>query len=263
MPETDLDLLIQAARESGDIAKTYFGNQPQVWNKADNAGPVTAADLAVNEMLERELQRARPDYGWLSEETEDHAGRLGTQSQFIVDPIDGTRAFIEGSRDWAHSIAIVKDGAVTAGVVYLPMRDLMFTASLGEGAFLNDAPLNVSPNADVSCATVLSSKVNFEGRFWRSGQTPTCKRHFRSSLAYRLSLVAQARFDAMLTLRPTWEWDIAAGALIVTEAGGTVSDHGGAALKFNNPAPHVAGVVAAGPVHADLVAGIAPLAPSA
>lgn len=263
MPETDLDLLVQAAKASGDIAKTYFGNTPQVWEKADDAGPVTAADLAVNEMLERELQRARSTYGWLSEETEDHADRLGTDSLFVVDPIDGTRAFIAGSRDWAHSIAVVTNGAVTAGVVYLPMRDLMFTATLGGGAFLNGARLDVSQNTDLARATVLSSKVNFEGRFWNSGETPIFKRHFRSSLAYRLSLVAQARFDAMLTLRPTWEWDIAAGALIVTEAGGTVSDHCGGPLRFNNIVPQVAGVVAAGPIHAELVAGIAPLAPSA
>ena len=263
MPETDLDLLTAAARASGDIAKGYFGNRPQVWDKADNAGPVTAADLAVNEMLENELQAARPDYGWLSEETEDHDARLSTESLFIVDPIDGTRAFIEGSNDWAHSIAVVKDGIVTAGVVYVPMHDLMFTATLGGGAFLNGKKLQTSNNADMSVATVLSSKANFEGRFWRDGKAPIAKRHFRSSLAYRLSLVAQARFDAMLTLRPTWEWDIAAGALMVTEAGGIVSNHCGDPLKFNNPMPHVAGVVAAGPVHADLVAGIAPLAPSA
>jgi len=263
LPETDLDLLIAAARESGDIAKTYFGNRPQVWDKADNAGPVTAADLAVNEMLERELQRARPAYGWLSEETEDHSARLDTDSLFVVDPIDGTRAFIEGSHDWAHSIAVVKDGIVKAGVVYVPMRDLMFTATLGGGAFLNGEKLQTSATAELADATVLSSKVNFEGRFWRDGKTPLAKRHFRSSLAYRLSLVAQARFDAMLTLRPTWEWDIAAGALMVAEAGGTVTTHCGGPLKFNNPVPNVAGVVAAGPVHADLVAGIAPLAPSA
>jgi len=146
LPETDLDLLVAAARESGDIAKSYFGNQPKIWDKADNAGPVTAADLAVNEMLERELQRARPAYGWLSEETEDHSARLGNESLFVVDPIDGTRAFIEGSRDWAHSIAVVKDGTVTAGVVYLPMRDMMFTATLGGGAYLNGEKLQTSAN---------------------------------------------------------------------------------------------------------------------
>ena len=263
MPETDLDLLTEAARASGDIAKGFFGQQPQVWDKADNAGPVTAADLAVNDMLTVALQRARPGYGWLSEETEDHSARLDADTLFIVDPIDGTRAFIAGSKDWAHSLAVVQNGEVTAGVVYLPMRDLMFSATRDGGAFLNGARLAVRDNATLSEAKVLSSKVNFEGRFWRNGRCPDFARHFRSSLAYRLSLVAQARFDAMITLRPTWEWDIAAGALIVAEAGGTVTDHSGAGLKFNNALPQVAGVVAGGPVHADLVAGIAPFAPSA
>ena len=252
MPETDLDLLIDAARQSGEIAKKFFKNDPDVTDKPDGAGPVTEADLAVNAMLESCLAAARPDYGWLSEETEDTTVRLSTKRQFVIDPIDGTRAFIEGHRDWAHALAVIEDGVVVTGVVYLPMRNLMFAATLGGGATLNGEPTQVT-DAALDGATVLGAKPNFDPKYWRDG-TPPIKRAFRSSLAYRLSLVAQGRFDGMMTLRPCWEWDIAAGALIAAEAGACVTDQAGQPLTFNNPHPQVPGVVTAGPqLHAGLI----------
>lgn len=249
MPATDLDLLIDVAKAAGDIARGFVDTRPKIWDKGGGAGPVTEADLAVNEMMAHRLQGARPDYGWLSEETEDDTSRLNTTRQFIVDPIDGTRAFIEGSRDWAHALAVLEQGQVTAAVVYLPMRDYMYTAGAGLGAFLNGDRLQVSAKQDLNGATVLSNKASFADKFWAAGAPPAgVERKFRSSLAYRLSLAAQGRFDAMMTLRPSWEWDIAAGALIVSEAGGNVTDQTGAPLRFNNPHPQVNGVVAGGAV---------------
>ena len=253
MPATDLALLVDAARKSGDIAKGFFGQNPDIWHKPDDAGPVTAADLAVNDMLLATLPAARPDYGWLSEETDDSTARLDTKRQFVVDPIDGTRAFIEGSKDWAHSLAIVENGAVTAAAVYLPMRDLMFTASVGEGATCNGSPIATAMQPVLNDATVLSHKANFNGKYWKGGCAPTIKKAFRSSLAYRLCLVADGTFDAMITFRPTWEWDIAAGTLIVSEAGGTCTTQAGQVMRFNNPKPQIAGVVAGGAVHAPLL----------
>lgn len=253
LPATDLSLLIEAARRSGEIAADYFGQSPDTWDKPDNAGPVTAADLAVDVMLQDTLRRARPDYGWLSEETEDDCARLERSRVFVVDPIDGTRAFINGSKDWAHSLAVVEAGQVTAAVVYLPMRDMMFVAARGGGATLNDAPIGVNATPDLSNPKVLTHKANFDARFWKDGQAPAMKAGFRSSLAYRLCLVANGHFDAMLTLRPTWEWDVAAGTLIVQEAGGIATQQTGAPVQFNNPHPQLAGLVAGGPVHALLV----------
>lgn len=263
MPETDLALLIGAARRSGEIAKRYFRQNPDVTDKPDGAGPVTAADLAVNAMLEGYLQAARPDYGWLSEETEDNADRLQCARQFIIDPIDGTRAFVDGNRDWAHSLAIVEDGRPVAAVVYLPMHDLMFAAHLEGGATLNGDTIRVTDPA-LNKAEILGARPNFDARFWKDGQVPPVKRAFRSSLAYRLCLVAQGRFDGMMTLRPSWEWDIAAGALIVQEAGGAVTDQHGATLRFNNPHPQVPGVLTAGArLHSDLLARLEPRHPKA
>lgn len=241
----DLSLLINAARASGEIAQRFWKRSPKTWEKTGGHGPVTEADLAVDAMLRETLLSQRPDYGWLSEETEDTQERLGAQKVFIVDPIDGTRAFIEGGRTWAHSLAIADNGRVTAAVVFLPVKDRMFEARAGGGAFLNGEKLAASARNAVEGATVLAARSNFETHHWRDG-APPMQRKFRSSLAYRLSLVGQGRYDAMLTLRDTWEWDIAAGTLIVQEAGGLVTDKHSNALAFNNPEPKLPGVLAAG-----------------
>ena len=108
MPASDLSLLIEAAEEAGRIATRYIGAPMEVREKSDGAGPVTEADLAVDAALAQILRAARPDYGWLSEETEDSADRLGAERVFIVDPIDGTRAFIDGDDIWAHSLAVAE-----------------------------------------------------------------------------------------------------------------------------------------------------------
>ena len=249
----DLELLVTAAREAGKIARGFFKSDAQVWEKSDNAGPVTEADLAVNQMLERTLPVARPDYGWLSEETEDDTSRRNKSRVFVIDPIDGTRAFIAGSDTWAHSLAIVEDGRPVAAVVYLPMLDKMYTASRDTPAKLNGQEMMVSGCTKISGATVLAAKPNFDQHHWR-GNVPDVEPAFRSSLAYRLALVAEGHFDAMLTLRPTWEWDVAAGSLLIAQAGGVVTGRHNEEPVFNNARPQLSGMVAAGPaVHKELI----------
>jgi myo-inositol-1(or 4)-monophosphatase len=252
LPENDLSLLIKAGQEAGEIAASYCGRDPKIWNKDDNAGPVTEADLAANAHLEAVLKTAQPDYGWLSEESEDTAARLSTKRQFVIDPIDGTRAFIEGSKDWAVSLAIVEDGTPIAGVVVMPRRGATYAAQRGGGATLNGEALRVSTQTDINNASVLTNKITMQADHWKGGAAPGFKRTFRSSLAFRMCLVAQGRFDAMMTLRPTWEWDIAAGAIIIAEAGGTVTDRKGGALRLNNAHPQVDGIVASGVLHGTL-----------
>ncbi len=259
MQGTDLDLLIDAAQASGEIAKRFFQNAPKTWDKADGAGPVTEADLAVNALLEDQLRTARPDYGWLSEESSDTIDRQDSENVFIIDPIDGTRSFIEGSRTWAHSLAIAKQGRITAAVVLLPMRDMLFTAELGGGTHLNHSAINVSKQAGFEGAQILATKPSLAAQHWKNETAPEFSRHHRPSLAYRLSLVAQGKFDAMLTLRPSWEWDIAAGALIVSEAGGTITDKTGASLVFNGIDPRLNGVVASNsPLHTEILTHLGP-----
>ncbi len=251
MPESDLDLLTDAAQKAGAIATSFFRASPKVWEKP-GLGPVTEADIAVDDMLRETLLSARPDFGWLSEETVDNADRLTTDCQFIIDPIDGTRAFIEGSKDWALSLAVVQGGTTKAAVVYLPAKDLLFAAGIGTGAMLNSTPIGVAKPTEP--ATLLTPRVSLDVTNWKDAQPPNVKRHFRSSLAYRMCLVAQGRFDGMMTLRPSWEWDIAAGQLIIQEAGGVVTDKTGAALCFNNKHPKLNGVIgASSALHTDIL----------
>ncbi|PVA09615.1 3'(2'),5'-bisphosphate nucleotidase CysQ [Pelagivirga sediminicola] len=257
MPARDLPLLIDAARAAGETATSFIGATVKRWDKPEDAGPVTEADLAVNDVLEAKLRSARPAYGWLSEESAHDPLRAAAPRTFIIDPIDGTRSFIDGSRAWAHALAVVDEGQVTAAVVYLPMLDLMYAAAAGMGATLNGVPIHASVTDSVEGATLLAARPMLEARHWR-GVVPAFKREHRPSLAYRLSLVAEGRFDAMLTLRKTWEWDVAAGDLILREAGAISTDRRGQLLRFNNAVPQVDGMVAAGPLlHRQMIGALA------
>jgi len=258
LPGRDLSLLIEAAREAGEIAGRYFRADPKVWDKGDGQGPVTEADLKIDGMLRKRLTNARPDFGWLSEETDDDRERLKARSVFIIDPIDGTRSFVAGRNTFAHSLAIARDGIVNFGVVYLPLLDLLYTASLGNGAFLNERRVTCSPQTSIANADVLVTKSQLDPALWPGG-VPELNRHFRSSLAYRLCLVAEGKFDGMLTLRDAWEWDIAAGTLICSEAGAVVSDRHNAPLRFNSAPAKTAGALVAGAdLHAQIMQHLHP-----
>ncbi|MCB1351631.1 MAG: 3'(2'),5'-bisphosphate nucleotidase CysQ [Rhodobacteraceae bacterium] len=258
MPEADLPLLITAAHAAGEIAMRHFAGDRAATEKPDAQGPVTEADLEVDRMLRDRLLAARPDYGWLSEESENDPARLDAERVFIVDPIDGTRAFVEGGKAWSHALAVAERGRVVAGVVFLPRLERTYSAAAGEGAVCNGEPIRVSRREVLTGAKVLVNATQLDPKFWPSG-VPAIERHFRSSLAYRMCLAAEGRYDAMLTFRDAWEWDIAAGDLIAREAGGRVTDRLGHAPVFNNPRPALPGVIAAPPeLHARLLAQTRP-----
>ena len=253
-PLEDLALIRDAVRQAGAIAKAaYIANDSKRWDKSDNS-PVTEADIAVNTLIQERLMAARPDYGWLSEETDDDAVRLGCERVFILDPIDGTRSFIAGHEDFAHSFAVAENGIVTAAIVHMPAKGLTFEATLGGGATLNGASITASSADVMEAATTLAAKPMMDQKHWPGG-VPPIKRSFRSSLAYRLSLVANGRFDAMFTFRPAWEWDVAAGHLICTEAGADVFDVQGGVPTYNSAGAKTAGMIACAPgLSADLKA---------
>lgn len=254
----DLALLQSAAEAAGDIALAHWGRDPQVWEKDAGQGPVTEADLAVDAMLRDRLGAARPGYGWLSEETADTPDRLGSDALFVVDPIDGTRAFIAGERGFAHALAVVRGARVTAAVVHLPAMDLSYAATAGGGAWCNGRAIAVAEPPIGREPRVLAARAQLAPDLWAGG-VPAVTRHFRPSLAWRLCLVAEGAFDATLTLRRTWHWDIAAASLIAHEAGAAVSDAAGRGLVFNTPDPASAGVVVAPPpLHRALVARLRP-----
>jgi len=251
----DLALLSAAAQGAGAIAARYFARGAKAWDKGGGQGPVTEADLAVNDYLHAQLTAERPAYGWMSEESDplNDLTRIGARATFIIDPIDGTRAFIDGQKSFAHALAVVIGGAPVAAVVHLPLLELTYTATVGGGAFLNGQPLQASARTALSGARVLATKPAFAAQHWPGG-IPEVERHFRPSLAWRLALVGEGAFDALITLRDAWDWDIAAAALIASEAGVIVSDRDGAPLRFNRPEAHNPGVLAAPrPLHDTLI----------
>ena len=251
---TDLALLEKAARIAGEIGLRHFRRGVVAWDKPDGHGPVTEADLEIDRALRAGLTAARPDYGWLSEESADDPARLSARRVFILDPIDGTRAFIARDRAWAHALAVVENGRVIAGVVHLPMLERTYAATLGGGATMNGAAIAASGRADPEGAKVLATAAMMQPAHWPGG-APRLERHFRASLAYRLCLVAEGRFDGMLTFRDTWEWDVAAGDLIAREAGARVSTPAGAEPVYNSARPFLPGLVAAAPMlHGALLA---------
>ena len=241
MPERDLDLLIGAAEAAGAVAKGFWRKDPKFWEKAPG-DPVGEADLAANTVLRERLCAARPDYGWMSEEDEDTPERRASDKVFIVDPIDGTKSFLKGEENWGVAAAVVEKGVVTAGVFVMPAKRVTYAAALGEGVTKNGVPIAIRPPAAIP--DVLTAKASFRSEHW-SGSVPEMERAFRPSLVYRFALVAEGRFDMTLTLRGAWEWDIAAGAILVSEAGGKAVDRYGAALVFNSLERRVDGAVAA------------------
>ena len=242
----DLALLSEAAAGAGVIAERHFGQGLKGREKPGGQGPVTDADIAVNDYLHARLMEARPGYGWMSEESAplENRARLGARAVFVIDPIDGTRAFIEGQKSFAHALAVVIAGKPVAAVVHLPLMGLTYRAIAGRGAWLNDLPLTASARGVVTGARVLATRPTLEPRHWPGG-VPLVQRHFRPSLAWRLALVGEGAFDAMITLRDAWDWDIAAAALIAAEAGALVTDRHGAPLRFNSEGALNAGVLAA------------------
>ena len=227
-PAEDLELLRSSAVAAGIIAAGYFRRDLKTWTKA-NASPVTEADITVDRYLHASLLAARPDYGWLSEETVDDGRRLDCRRVFIVDPIDGTRGFIRGDDSWTVSLAVVEDGIAIAGVVYAPVRDEMYEAARGGGARLNDEPLPRAPADQVPvipAAGAVHTQLQAAGLAYQRGA-------YLPSLAYRLAQVASGEFAAAGVRRGASDWDIAGAAAILFECGIGFEDVCAGPVRFN------------------------------
>jgi myo-inositol-1(or 4)-monophosphatase len=204
-------------------------------------------------MLKERLRTARAGYGWLSEETADNPDRLSRRRVFVVDPIDGTRAFIKKRPEFVTALAIVEDGAPVAGVVYNPITDELYEAAAGAGATLNGAAIRVSDAAALDGARMVGPPDVFADKRWPRPWPPMDIVQ-KNAIAYRMALVASGAHDAMMALGWKAEWDIAAAAVILREAGGRVSDPWGGEIAFNKPDPRAPGVIAAGPrLHPSLI----------
>ena len=242
----DLDLVVSALREAGEIARSGFAGAPQVWEKS-KGNPVTETDIAVDRHLARVLGTARPDYGWLSEETTDQPERLSRRRLFIVDPIDGTLAFIKRKPEFVICVAVVEDGVPVASGVFNPITDEMYTASIGDGSFLNGNRLAVSTRNTLPGCRMLVARDVIEHKAWPE-PWPAMDVGKRASIAYRMALVASGQYDCMMALSTKQEWDTAAATLVVQEAGGLVTSHAGEELLYNQSQPLHRSIVCAGPV---------------
>ncbi|RUT31186.1 3'(2'),5'-bisphosphate nucleotidase CysQ [Arsenicitalea aurantiaca] len=230
--EDDLELLRASAVTAGIIASGYFRRELKTWTK-ENASPVSEADIVLDRFLMAQLLGARPDYGWLSEETADTDARLSRNRVFVVDPIDGTRGFIRGEDSWTVSLAVVEDGRAVAGVVYAPARDEMYDAFEGGGARLNGASIEPTVPTGRTAPLIpapgaVHQQLQAEGLDYARGPA-------YPSLAYRLVQVATGKLDAAVARRGAQDWDIAGAAIILAEAGADFEDVCSGPPVFNRP----------------------------
>jgi len=242
--QADHALLIAAVKSAGATALSYFHRDTPVYRKRDGS-EVTDADLAVDRELRAALVGARPDYGWLSEESVDDPARLTARRVWIVDPIDGTRAFVLDREQWVISAALVEADRPVAAAIYNPVRDELFTALQGHGARLGGSTIHTSGRDDLHGAHILTPANIARRAGWQGPDAPVVETSFVYSIAYRLALVSAGHADGLISLGQKSEWDVAAGTLIVQEAGGRVTTTTGDDYIFNKPEPVCEGALAA------------------
>lgn len=243
----DFSLLKEAVLKAGAMALEGLGKADlKTWLKR-GVEPVSEVDLAINNYLKETLLGARPDYGWLSEESTDTPARLAKKFVWVVDPVDGTRAYIRGAEDFSICVALLEDGRPIISVIFAPARDEFYSAQKNQGAFLNRRQIQVSPTTEISGMKLQGDAGYFTNpKRW---QTPWPDMAFGKyqSFALRIVSVACGVFDAAISARPKSEWDVAAADLILTEAGGICCDGAGEAFCYNQKNTRLAEIVASTP----------------
>jgi myo-inositol-1(or 4)-monophosphatase len=251
----ELCILTKAMQVAGAAALQAASDGFETHTKPDQS-PVTSADIAVNQILHSHLQETFPHDGWLSEESPDDHTRLKKSRIWVIDPIDGTKAFIRGEPEFCISVALVEDGRPVVAAIFNPSTDELFAAIRGSGLQLNHKPVaSQEHRRDRQPVIALSPWELHVGRF-KSLEALTIN-HPMHSIAWALALAASGRIHAVATFEPENEWDIAAGALLIEEAGGTMHDGSGQSLGFNRPDPRYRGIIATHPSCPDhLVRGL-------
>jgi myo-inositol-1(or 4)-monophosphatase len=250
LPATDaVDLpraaqcLAASVREAGALALSMFGTPLKNWTKGASS-PVSEADIAVDKLLRERLGGWDSGIGWLSEESADDATRLSAHFVWIVDPIDGTRAYIAGLAEWAVSVALVENGRPIAACLFAPVSDEFFAATVGGGATRNGAAIAASPGSELGGIRIGGPK-NFLEKLPTFTPPATIVPRI-PSLALRLARVADGTIDAAIAGGASHDWDLAAADLLVHEAGGALTPFDGTPLIYNRPEPRHGMLVAAG-----------------
>jgi myo-inositol-1(or 4)-monophosphatase len=230
-------------REAGDLALTTFNASLKHWIKGKDS-PVSEADIAVDNLLRERLLAIVPDAGWLSEETEDDPARMSRRRIWVVDPIDGTRAYIAGLVDWTISAALVEDGRPIVAALFAPAENEFFSAIVGEGAVCNGQRITATEGESLEGARLSGPRRTVEQL---AAAVPSVMALPRvHSLALRFARVAQGRLDAALSGGSSHDWDLAAADLLVHEAAGALTTLAGDHILYNRPEPVHGPLVAAG-----------------
>ena len=258
MYEKEVKAALKAAHSAGGIIGRYFGTDLPVEHKSREQ-PVTKADREANDAIKKILLDTFPDDGWLSEETVDTEVRLGKERVWIVDPLDGTKEFIQEIPEFAVSIALSVGGKIVVGVIYNPITREMFEAQKGGGLKLNGKKTGVTTRTDLEEATILASRSETKRGEWTKFEK-TFLVKTSGGIAHKMALVARGTADGSFSLQPKNEWDIAAGTLLVEEGGGKVTKVDGCPFTFNKPNPRERGIVYGNrEIHRQLMELIRPL----
>ncbi len=238
-------------QEAGALALAAFRGQQKSWFK-DGGSPVSEADMAVDALLHERLLGATPGFGWLSEETLDDPARLAAPFVWVVDPIDGTRAYLGGKSEWVVSVALVTQGRPILAAVFAPVSGELFLATAGAGATLNGLPIRATDGAGLPAARIAAPRSYLETL--ATSEPGIVQLPRVPSLALRLTRVAQGIVDMAFATGNSHDWDLAAADLLVHEAGGAVTTFAGQSVVYNRPEPVHEALVAAGRTrHAALI----------
>ena len=239
--EADLARIEEALRRAGRVLERFTPGEIAYRVKAEG-DPVTDADESVNAVL---LETLPVDgEGWLSEETVDDPVRLDRARTWIVDPLDGTKEFVQGIPEWCVSIGLVEDGIAVAGGILVPTRDLVIVGSLETGVRVNGESSKVRPLEHLDGVTVLASRSEVNRGQWERFDDAPFSVEPMGSVACKMALVAAGLADATWTLVPKNEWDVAGGTALVHAAGGAVWRPDGEPLIFNRPKTLLPGLLA-------------------
>jgi myo-inositol-1(or 4)-monophosphatase len=248
MPSNSYTQILERIYSALDASRKVFARfTPGEIDTEYKAGldPVTEADRALDAVLRKEL--LREGEGWLSEESVDDPIRLQRSQVWVVDPLDGTREFVQGIPEFCVSIGFVENGRPVAGGICNPATNEVFLGSIESGVTYNGKPAQPSQRQSLEGALILASRSEVKRGEWKTFENSGCKIRPVGSVAYKLALVSAGLADATFTLTPKNEWDVVAGAALVQAAGGLVSTLEKTSLIANRRDPLLSGLIASGP----------------
>ena len=242
--QSDLEKIESALREAEKALEPFTPGAIEVDRKA-GGDPVTEADRLVDTVLKRILPGEGE--GWLSEETVDDHSRIDRDRAWIVDPLDGTKEFVQGIPEWCISIGLVEDGLPVAGGILSPSTGQLILGSVETGVTLNGEPVRISRRDSLEHATVLASRSEVNRGEWAKFEDRGYRIDASGSVAFKLGLVAAGLADATWTLVPKNEWDVVGGVALIRAAGGWAEVLDDPQRRFNRVDPLMAGLIASGP----------------